>query len=192
MIPELLRDVKFFLFLLAIDRDILERARLGMCPFCGAPLHRSDFPRNPRGGPEVPGVDWKLRYSLCCSREGCRKRLTPPSVRFLGRKVYLGAVVVLVTAMMHGATPSRLERLSEWLDASPRTLERWRKWWRTVFAKSPFWKAARGRFDTPVDEALLPGSLLDRFRGALRSRAISVLKFLSPITTTSAPESMAF
>ena len=191
MIHDLLRDVKFFLFLLAIDRDLLETTRQGKCTFCGAALHRSDYPRSPRGGPDVPGVGWNRRYSLCCCREGCRKRMTPPSVRFLGRKVYLGAVVVLVSAMMHGATPSRVKELREVLEVSPRTLERWRAWWREAFAKSPFWKAVRGRFDKPVDETLLPRSLLDRFRGILRTRIVSVLKFLLPITTATASGSAA-
>lgn len=191
MIHDLLRDVKFFLFLLAIDRDLLETTRQGKCPFCGAALHRSDYSRSPRGGPDVPGVEWDRRFSLCCCRQGCRRRVTPPSVRFLGRKVYLGAVVVLVSAMMHGATPSRLEKLRALLEVSPRTLERWREWWNDAFANSPFWKAVRGRFDTPVDESLLPRSLLDRFRGILRTRIVSVLKFILPITTASAPGSPA-
>jgi hypothetical protein len=38
------------------------------------------------------------RFSFCCDRDGCRNRATPPSVRFLGRKVYLGAVVMLISA----------------------------------------------------------------------------------------------
>jgi len=31
------------------------------------------------------------RFSFCCARDGCRTRKTPPSFRFLGRKVYLAA-----------------------------------------------------------------------------------------------------
>jgi hypothetical protein len=27
------------------------------------------------------------RFSFCCAVGGCRKRTTPPSLRFLGRKV---------------------------------------------------------------------------------------------------------
>ena len=49
--------------------------------------------------------DYGYRLSFCCDRDGCRKRATPPSVRFLGRKVYLGAVVVLVAAMRQGPRP---------------------------------------------------------------------------------------
>ena len=106
-------------------------------------------------------------------------------MRFLGRRVYLGAVVLLVTVMRHGASPARLRKLREMYDIDLRTLERWRKWWQESFPQTPFWKIAKGRFDSPVDEALLPQSLLDRFLGSLRSRAISALEFISPITISS-------
>jgi hypothetical protein len=36
-------------------------------------------------------------------------------VRYLGRRVYLGAVVVLITAMQAGLTPARVARLRELL-----------------------------------------------------------------------------
>jgi hypothetical protein len=40
------------------------------------------------------------RFSLCCGREGCRRRATPPSVRFLGRRVYVGAVVIVASVLI--------------------------------------------------------------------------------------------
>ncbi|HRZ54915.1 MAG TPA: hypothetical protein P5525_05600 [Candidatus Paceibacterota bacterium] len=52
------------------------------------------------------GPRWQVRFSLCCGKEGCRRRNTPPSVRFLGRWVYAGLVVILVAAM----TPLRGDR----------------------------------------------------------------------------------
>ena len=67
-----------------IDKELAEAVQAGACLYCGAKLHCGDYPRKPRGGPE-----WDERYSFDCSR--CRKRRTPPSVRFLGRKVYVGA-----------------------------------------------------------------------------------------------------
>jgi hypothetical protein len=36
--------------------------------------------------------------------DGCRSRTTPPSLRFLGRKVYLATIVVLVSMMQYGVT----------------------------------------------------------------------------------------
>jgi hypothetical protein len=115
--------------------------------------------------------------------------VTPPSVRFLGRKVYLGAMVVLVSAMRHGATPPRAERLRELFGVSRRTLARWR----TAFSASPFWKAARGHLRRPADPGRLPLSLLEAF--ALddeRERLVAALRFLAPITSGSAPNGQAF
>ena len=137
------------------------------------------------------GPAFETRESFCCAQDGCRKRLTPPSLRFLGRKVYLGAVVVLVSAMRHGATPTRVARLRELVGASPRTLARWRRWWREAFATSRFWQAATGRFGTPVARELLPSSLLERFAGDAGARLGATLRFLGPITTGSARGAMA-
>jgi hypothetical protein len=41
--------------------------------------------------------------------------MTPPSVRFLGRKVSLGAVVILMSAMRQGPTPRRVHELARLL-----------------------------------------------------------------------------
>jgi hypothetical protein len=40
-------------------------------------------------------------------------RNTPPSLRFLGRKVYVAAIVVLIAILRHGATGARMERLAQ-------------------------------------------------------------------------------
>lgn len=126
------------------------------------------------------GEEADFRYSLCCAK--CRKRHTPPSVRFLGRKVYFGAVVVLVSAMRHGATPARVRKLREHLGVSRRTVERRRAWWRDAFGESTFWKAAAAAFMPPVERALLPASVLERFAGDGEVRLVALLRFLGPIT----------
>src|SRR3984893_16426162 len=72
-----------------------------------AVLHSARFRRKPRGGPAGLGEAYDQRLSFCCASDLCRKRMTPPSFRFFGRKVYLGAVVVLVSAMRQGATAAR-------------------------------------------------------------------------------------
>jgi hypothetical protein len=97
--------------------------------------------------------------------------------------VYLGAVVVLVTAMIGGVTATRAARLRQWLGVSGRTVARWRGWWRETFVASAFWRAARGRFVPPVMTAMLPASLLERFAGDERCRLLRVLVFLAPLTT---------
>lgn len=180
---ELLNDRRVYRLLEKVDGDLAQQAREGGCERCGEPkLHRGDYQRKPRGPAVVMG--WKKRRSFNCSC--CRKRKTPPSVRFLGRKVYAGVVVVLVGAMMHGAKPQRVERLREELGIDERTLKRWRNWWLEEFTASGFWQAARARFMPLPREDRMPLSLVDAF-GALRCEGmVKLLGFLSPITVPSA------
>ena len=74
-------------------------------------MHRAFYPRKPRGLFEAEWAESR-RHSFCCGREGCRKRHTPSSVRFLGRRVYVG-VVVVVAALRHGVTAARFRVLRE-------------------------------------------------------------------------------
>jgi hypothetical protein len=60
--------------------------------------YRGSFDRKPRGVPVGLGPEHLQRFSLCCAADGCRKRETPSSLHFLGRKVFLGAIVVLISA----------------------------------------------------------------------------------------------
>jgi len=184
-------DARLYEVLARIDDDVAETARRARCGLCSGVLHSAPFPRKPRGGPADLPAGYDRRRSFCCAVDGCRTRVTPPSVRFLGRKVYLGAVVVLVTALRHGTTPRRLARLRALLGVNAQTLARWRTWWRTTFTRSRFWKAARGALGTPVAETALPSSLLARFAGGAHERLVGVLRFLAPITTASGNGTLA-
>ena len=159
--------------LLAFDRDLAAAARAAGCARCGGVLHSARFRRMPRGGPVGLGEVYDQRLSFCCALDLCRKRTTPPSFRFLGRKVYLGAVVVLVCAMRQGATAAR--QLSELFGVSRRTIARWREWWRSAFVASPFWRAAAAAFMPPVDQDRLPASLIERFTGNGGEQLIALL-----------------
>jgi hypothetical protein len=50
-------------------------------------------------------------------------------VRFLGRRLYLAATVVLASALRSGLTDRRAQQLAEWLRVPRATIERWRAWW---------------------------------------------------------------
>ena len=89
------------------------------------------------------------------------------SVRFLGRRVYLGLAVVLT------------------LGVARRTVARWRVWWREQFPLTPLWRAACARFMPPVPEAQLPGELIERFTGAAQGALLRLLVWLSPVTVRS-------
>jgi hypothetical protein len=185
MYHELLRDASFWSFLFSIDEDLAESCRSEGCP-CGGCLHRADYPRKPRGVPrkELP-EEYRYRLSFCCSCDGCRKRATPPSARFLGRKVYLFAVVILVSAMRQGPTPRRVRELSKLFGADRRTIYRWRVFWKDHFPRTKFWHVRRARFVPVVSIADIPRSLLEAFvrRGDDRKEWEKLLRFLSPITT---------
>jgi hypothetical protein len=73
--------------------------------------------------------------------------------------------------------------------ASQRTLQRWRQWWRGRFIESRFWQQARAWLSPPVCESRLPGSVLERFNGETLGRRLSrLLHWLSPITGATATE----
>jgi hypothetical protein len=143
-------------------------------------LHSARFRRKPRGGPAGLGEDDARRFSFCCAEDLCRSRKTPPSFRFLGRKAYLGAVVVLVSAMREGARAVR--ELTELFGVSRRTIGRWRTWWRCAFAASRFWRMAAAAFMPPVEVDRLPASLLERFAGDAATPLVALLRLLLPIT----------
>lgn len=190
MCHKILEDARLYSLLREFDADLARVAREGGCR-CGGVLHVANYLRKSRGGPAERAHEDELRFSFCCDRESCRQRLTPPSVRFLGRRVYFGSVVVLVCAVMNGPTARAVRELSSLIGASERTLRRWRTWWRAVFTETAFWKAAAGRFARPVEVERLPQSLVELFSGDERERLVAALRFLSPLTTTSGRNAMA-
>lgn len=184
MYTKLLGDVRLFEMLGQIDEDLARQATARGCG-CGGRLHSARYPRKPRGGPRGLPAPYERRLSYCCAAEGCRRRTTPPSVRFLGRKVYLGAVVVLVSALRQGPHPTRVRVLRELFGVGERTLRRWRQWWQQVFVEGRFWQAARGRFMPAVTASELPAAMAERFGAQTIDGLSRLLRFLSPITTGS-------
>jgi len=108
------------------------------------------------------------------------------SVRFLGRRVWLGWVVVLGSTRPagHGTAAARL---CEAFAIPWRTLARWRRWWREDFVRSPLWRVLGARFLPPVAAAELPVGLLERLTGPGHEPLRYLLALLTPLTVT-APE----
>jgi len=104
-VEKLLRSVGLVKLLEKIDTEYAVTMCQAGCSRCKGKLHRTDYPRKPRGFAE----HWTKRFSFCCAREGCRKRYTPSSVRFLGRRVYVGVIVVLVSALAQGVNAGRVQ-----------------------------------------------------------------------------------
>ena len=181
----LLMDPRLYVALLRFDDDLAADAQESGCE-CGGRLDRADYPRKPRGGPTTLGPEYDRRHSFCCARDGCRRRTTPPSVRFLGRRVYIAAVVVLVSAMRHGVTAAREAKLAAWFGVSARTLARWRLWWREAFVASEVWKRVCGRMIPAPDVETLPASWLDLLGARHEAERVQwILAWLLPLTTTS-------
>lgn len=173
---------KFFQQLFRLDQQMLAEAQRRGCPFCGGRLDRGDYGRKARGLPAGIEPLFDKRFSLCCAREGCRKRTTPASVRFFGRRVYAGALFVLASAVwVLGAVGGR-----SLLGVPRRTLERWHGFWQMEFLKNQLWLEVRGLMLPPPEASLLPASLLTGFaRGDPDSHALlQTLQLLRPLTTS--------
>ena len=186
MYEELLGESGFYRLLLRLDEDLAARTRVLGCSRCGKALHVADFTRKPRGIPAGLSERYNERFSFCCAGRQCRKRRTCPSLRFLSRKVYLTAVVVLVSALQSGPTPRRIRYLQELFGASRRTILRWRVWWSEVFTETPFWRAAGGTLLPPIECSQLPAALLERFAGSPNERLLALLRYLAPISSDTA------
>ena len=191
-----------------IDLDLAEAVRRQGCPGCQGPLHTANFERKVRGLGK--GQEWfARRFALCCGR--CRRRVLPPSVRFLGRRVYAG-IAILVSATV--AVTVSLAQAARTVAAPTRTVKRWVGFFQVVLITTPFWLAVRGQLTPKLDTPRLPASLVEQFLGdgraepAVKSpkpecttdgdeaasaaaddtrRMVALLRFLSPLSATSLP-----
>lgn len=139
MCQNILNHPSFFSSIVDLDHKIANYTQSNGCYFCKSPLDAAHYPRKPRGGPSDPAIarDFKQRFSYCC--RNCRKRHTPMSVRFLGRRVYLAVTVVLACAVSQGLTHSRIKNLESF--GIPRqTLHLWISWWEGEFVLTAAWR----------------------------------------------------
>ena len=177
----LIQNPNFLRLLLQIDADLADQMHAAGCS-CGGVLHRANYPRKPRACPKEVRADFESRLSFCCNL--CRKRSTSASVRFLGRRVYLGLVVVL--APQRRTTLSAVAvQVIDALAIPERTIARWRHWWRQLFCLTPLWQAACARFMPPLQTLSLPTSLIERFTGPAAEAALHLLAFLRPLSVQS-------
>jgi hypothetical protein len=189
---------EWFARLLEFDRKIAEAVAAEGCRHCGGPLHQGNYERKPRGGQIAEaGEAFRLRHSLCCGREGCRKRALPPSLRFLGRRVYLEAVVLFASVRAMALETLRHARRATGVPA--RTLRRWHTWWTAALPISATWIELRALFvPPPPAESGLPRSLLERAETGLGVHAelpdalLLCARWLSPLTTQSVPGGSRF
>jgi hypothetical protein len=174
------QDPSFFRFLTRIDAELAAETRGAGCQHCAGKLHVADFPRKPRGCPAAVIEEYSRRFSFTCGR--CDLRATSPSVRFLGRRVYV-AVALMLSSPPEGTAARQLGSL---LGISRRTVLRWRRWWTQEFPRTRVWQSMRSRFMPPIARPQLPESLLDRFDSRTATgRLVQALRFLSPLSRSS-------
>ena len=167
----------FYSFLQKIDQDTVAAMQATPCIFCNDQLDRADYLRKPRGVPDGIDEDFSVKYGLCCRREGCRKRTTPASVRFYGRRVFLLFFMVLSTSV----SESGCSRVAATMGVSRQTLANWRHFWREVFPQTALWRQKRGLLTFPPQPETLPGSLVEQLAGKLSNAEslIPALKFIA-------------
>ena len=190
MLDDLHLGSEFFRSLVAVDEAVTRRVAAEGCPVCNGPLHRSDYDRKPRGALIAPaGEAFVRRFSLCCGREGCRKRVTPPSVRFLGRRVYLGAVVIVASIVALALRSAAEIRRQTGVPA--RTTRRWLGWWQGPLLHTEVFVSICARL-IGVDVGRVPASIVDRLMGTGTQRVRTMLEWLAPLTTGSVPDGSRF
>lgn len=179
-----LLDTNFYLLLNTIDQELANQTKQKGCPFCGCTLHLADYPRSPLGIAPAFRDNYESRFSFCCGT--CRKRTTPPSVRFFGRRWFPAPVLVFISALMHGVNQRRCAQVKRYfgITVSESTWRRWRLWWREAFIATSFWQQAKGLF-SPADQMMcgpFPRVLLNEFQGTVKEKIILLLRFFSPLT----------
>ncbi|MFK7862544.1 MAG: hypothetical protein AB8B64_27305 [Granulosicoccus sp.] len=178
-------DASLWRNLFLLGRDIADQVRTLGCSHCSGKLHVANDPRKPRGvHRHLLGPEYTRRLSFCCSV--CHKRTTPPSVRFLGRKVYLGSIITLLSAGVHALSPKQRDALLDELDVPAQTLHRWRRWWSQLLPASATWRSLSGWFSPPLQPGQLPAELLRRLTGnTLTVRLKQLLCLICPLTSGS-------
>jgi hypothetical protein len=180
--------LKFHADLFAADLAAAERIRSEGCSRCRkGRLCVANYPRKARGLDDEAERQgrYDVRLSFCCSGDGCRRRTTPPSVRFLGRHVFVAALVLLAVSASSGAT-------SATPPPARQTRRRWRSFWQErLLGSALFIEMIASRMTSPLDSAEMPYALLDRLRGDRPSRVFAMLRLLAPWTTRSVPPESA-
>ena len=184
MLPTFLYKANFHLLLTNIDQELASSVFELNCPSCSGKLHQANYPRSPMGIPLEFREVYDERLSFCCKT--CRKRTTPPSVRFFGRRWYPAPLFMLICLLSLGINERRLAQMKRHfgLTVSESTWRRWRRWWRDAFIVTDFWKKEKGLVVLSLEEAIsFPRALLKLFLGTFMDKLCLLLRFLSPLTS---------
>ena len=164
----ILFDARVWAFLKRVDAAEAETCRAAGCPHCGGDLHSASYLRKPYGlSADLRDDAW--RFTLCCSV--CRRRVQPPSVRFFGRRFYVGTLFLVMNALAVAAGV-RLQTIARRYGIPASTLRCWRRWWQETFPTTPEWRVKRGALAPPPREA--PTALANAFDPGFRPALAAV------------------
>ena len=156
IISNLVKEItaKFIEELREEDRREAKRVAARGCPYCKGVLHVANYPRRPRGlGSKELGMS--RRESFCC--RDCRRRVTPKSVRFLGRKVFT-AISLVSTEVLRLGGVSR-SQVCHVIGMSAITLQRWSGWWNDPVKGSQWWQEIMARFIPQLPDSHYVGEI---------------------------------
>ena len=150
------------------------------CSHCGGKLHLANYPRSPAGMPAAFRLHYNQRISFCCS--SCRKRTTPPSVRFFGRRWFPAPIFIFICLLQCGINDRRLSQVKRHFGITVResTWKRWRRWWRESFSETKFWIKEKGLLSTP----LKPNQYIPRFEFISRLLRVSCKQYFKNVIST--------
>ncbi len=183
MLYQFLFDASFHALLLQVDTDLALQTQVDRCLHCPGVLDRADYPRSPFGLIAKLRDYYQSRISFCC--RDCRRRVTPASVRFFGRRFYVAPVFMLICLLQHGINERRLTQVREHfgIHVSESTWKRWRRWWRERFLQTKFWEIKRHLVITQLPErGTYPRALWHCFQGRFIDKFSQLLRFLAPLT----------
>ena len=174
----------FHALLIKIDLQLADICSKKCCVYCGGKLHQADYPRSPMGIPAEFRNQYSLRISFCCA--DCRRRITPPSVRFFGRRWYPAPLFIFISIMTCGINKRRIVLIEKYFGIVVRetTWRRWRKWWRYEFVITKFWQQEKGLLPptNEIIQGIFPRVIFNLYRGNVEQKILLFLPFLSPLT----------
>jgi hypothetical protein len=180
-----------FLSIFSFDKEIAEDFfNFGCCRHCKSKaLSWSNYNRKPRGLPKELSQDtldkYRYRFSFIC--RPCRLRTTPPSVRFMGRKVYTALSILWISLACEQGISPPLHDLRILMESclSQQTIERWMRWWQHNVWNCSFWKTFRGQLLGEIKKNQIILGVWNHFKQQIMETASlvnAILKFFSPIT----------
>ena len=181
---QFLHNKIFHELLLKIDHSLAQDVLEIGCQYCGGSLHTGDYPRKPHGLTSQFIDIYAERLSFCCAK--CKKRNTPPSVRFFGRYWYVAPVLLLISALTRPLNDKLIDKIYHYfgINVFKSTIKRWRQWWNSVFASSTFWRQSKGIMPSTIANITLPiPRILMRLYGDVTEDSLlETLKLISPIS----------